>query len=118
MLGAITVLLGCQLLGELFVATTKLPLPGPVVGMVILFFGLLIRGGVSEPLVQVSNVLLRNLSLLFVPAGVGVMVHLALIEREWIGVSAALIGSSAITIVFTTLVMIGLKRLFGQGSDS
>ncbi|WP_193182818.1 CidA/LrgA family protein [Nisaea sediminum] len=117
MIGAITLLLGCQLLGELFIAATGLPLPGPVVGMVILFTGLMIRGGIPETVAKVSDTLLRNLSLLFVPAGVGVMLHLSLIEREWVGVTAALIGSSAITILFTALVMIALKKLSRVGGE-
>ena len=66
---------------------------------------------------SVSDALLRNLSLLFVPAGVGVMTHLALIEREWVGVSAALIGSSAVTVVVTAALMVGLKRLAGHEDE-
>lgn len=111
MIAAITLLLGCQLLGELFIAATGLPLPGPVVGMVILFVGLLVRGGIPAPVAEVSDTLLRNLSLLFVPAGVGVMLHVSLIEREWIGVTAALVGSTAVTVLVTALIMVGLKQL-------
>ena len=118
MIGAITLLLGCQLLGELFIAATGWPLPGPVVGMVILFTGLMIHGKVPAPVAAVSDTLLRNLSLLFIPAGVGVMLHLALIEREWIGVTAALVGSSAITVVTTALLMVGLKKFSRVGPDS
>ncbi|MEQ8335468.1 CidA/LrgA family protein [Nisaea sp.] len=117
MIAAITLLLGCQLLGELFIAATGLPLPGPVVGMVILFIGLMIHGKVPAPVAVVSDTLLRNLSLLFVPAGVGVMLHLALIEREWLGVTAALIGSSAITVVVTAFLMVGLKKLARIGGE-
>ncbi|MEP3113544.1 CidA/LrgA family protein [Nisaea sp.] len=117
MIGAITLLLGCQLLGELFIAATGLPLPGPVVGMVILFVGLLIHGKVPGDVAAVSDTLLRNLSLLFIPAGVGVMLHLALIEREWLGVTAALIGSSAITVVVTAFLMIGLKKFTRAGGE-
>lgn len=113
MVAAITLLLGCQLVGELVVAATGLPLPGPVLGMVILFVGLVVKGGIPQPLAEVSDTLLRNLSLLFVPAGVGVMLHLALIEREWLAVSAALVGSTAVTIVATALVMTWLRRVAG-----
>jgi len=109
--------LGCQLLGELLIASTELPLPGPVVGMLILFALLLANGGIPESVASVSDALLRNLSLLFVPAGVGVMTHLALIEREWVGVSAALIGSSAVTVVVTAALMVGLKHLAGHEDE-
>ena len=47
----------------------------------------------------------RHLSLLFVPAGVGVMVHGALISSEWLPIVVALIGSTALTMVVTALVL-------------
>ena len=68
----LTVILGCQLAGELIAAAAGLPLPGPVLGMVILFAGLMFRG-LPRGLATVADALLGNLSLLFVPAGVGVM---------------------------------------------
>lgn len=71
MLEYLTLILVCQLAGELVVTTIGAPLPGPVVGMVLLFLFLLLKGAVPEPLGQVSGALLNNLSLLFVPAGVG-----------------------------------------------
>lgn len=116
-IGGFTVILGCQLLGELIVAATDLPLPGPVVGMLVLFAGLVIRGEVPHAVATVADALLRNLSLLFVPAGVGVMLHVALIEREWLGVTAALIGSTAVTVLVTAALMVGLKRLTSKAGD-
>ena len=117
----LTVIFGCQLLGELIVAATDLPLPGPVLGMLLLFVGLVVRGEVPAAVATLSDALLRNLSLLFVPAGVGVMLHVALIEREWIGVSVALVGSSAFTVVVTAALMAGLGRLVrkseGEGEE-
>ena len=50
MLGALTVLLVCQLAGEVIAHAVGLPVPGPVVGLVLLFIGLLVRGGVPDPL--------------------------------------------------------------------
>ena len=70
MLAAITVLLVCQLVGEIVIVAFGLPVPGPVVGMVLLFVYLILRRGVSEDLSNTSHGLLRHLSLLFVPAGV------------------------------------------------
>lgn len=105
MLFHITLLLTCQLGGEVIARAAGLPVPGPVIGMVILFAGLVIRGQVPDGLERLGQGLLAHLSLLFVPAGVGVMVHLDLIASEWAPISAALIVSTLVTIAVTGLVM-------------
>lgn len=104
----VALLLLCQLLGEVFTVWTGLPVPGPVVGMVILFLGLVLRGGVGEGLSRVVDGLLSHLSLLFVPAGVGVMLHVAMLREEWLAISVALVLSTLATLVATGLVMTAL----------
>lgn len=120
MLGAITLLLACQLVGEVITMSMDLPLPGPVVGMALLFIGLLIRrrikSGDGEPeipeaLEQTATGLLSHLSLLFVPAGVGVMLYLPLIAEEWLPITVSLVASTLLTIVLTAFVM---SRLVGK----
>ncbi|MCU0835382.1 MAG: CidA/LrgA family protein [Chromatiaceae bacterium] len=101
-------LLLCQLLGEIFTVWTRLPVPGPVVGMVLLFVGLVLRGGVDDGLGRVVDGLLSHLSLLFVPAGVGVMLHVAMLREEWLAISVALVLSTLVTLVATGLVMTAL----------
>ena len=110
----ITLLLACQLAGEVITRFTGLPIPGPVIGMMLLFVGLLIKGSVPDGLQQTSTGVLNHLSLLFVPAGVGVMVHLSLLKAEWDAVLVALIGSTLLTIAVTALVMKGIQ-CFGKG---
>ncbi|MCW8914925.1 MAG: CidA/LrgA family protein [Magnetovibrio sp.] len=110
-LGFITVLLVCQLLGEVISKGLGLPLPGPVVGMAILFISLVLKGGLPDGLRETANGLLKHLSLLFVPAGVGVMMHMHLLRDEWQAISAALLVSTILTIAVTALVMVGLGRL-------
>mgnify|MGYP001339385868 CR=1 FL=1 len=106
-----TILLACQLVGEVVVRMLGLPLPGPVLGMVILFCGLVVRGQVPGELSAVADGLLQNLSLLFVPAGVGVMLHARLLADNWLALSVALLASAAITIVVTGWVMTWAVRL-------
>ncbi|HSH42253.1 MAG TPA: CidA/LrgA family protein [Arenicellales bacterium] len=105
MIGFFTLLLACQLVGEVFVVAFDLPIPGPVVGMVILFAGLSLRRGVPEDLGKLSAGILRHLSVLFVPAGVGIMLHVGKLEDEWLAVSAALVASAVATLVVTGLLM-------------
>src|SRR5579859_1548707 len=79
MIESLALILLCQLIGEVLVRLLHLPVPGPVIGMGLLFAGLVLRGGPPEKLEQTAGGLLSHLSLLFVPAGVGIMLHLDLI---------------------------------------
>jgi holin-like protein len=110
MLNALTLIFCCQLAGESLARAAALPIPGPVCGMALLFAGLLLRGGVPDDLAEVGDALLSNLSLLFVPAGVGVMLHLRLMEAEILPISVALVGSTLMTIAVTALLMHWLNR--------
>jgi holin-like protein len=105
MLAAITVLLVFQLIGEVAVIAFGLPIPGPVVGMALLFVALIVRGSVTEELGSTANGLLRHLSLLFVPAGVGVMAHLNRLANEWLPITVSLVLSTLLTIAVTAVVM-------------
>lgn len=119
MLSSITILLVCQLLGEILARLAKLPVPGPVLGMVLLFLVLAVRGGVPDKLEVLTAGLLRHLSLLFVPAGVGVTVHLGLIAEEWLPIGASLVASTAITVAVTGLAASWLiRRRVGEGGAS
>jgi holin-like protein len=105
-----TVLLTCQLAGEVVTRMLHLPLPGPVLGMVLLFCALLVRGSVPADLGAVSGELLANLSLLFVPAGVGVMLHARLLADNWLALVTTLVLSATITIGVTGAAMNWTRR--------
>lgn len=109
MLTYLTLIFCCQLAGELAVTGLGLPLPGPVVGMVLLFVGLLVKGSIPADLGKTADALLGNLSLCFVPAGVGVMLHAGLIGEDWLPISVALIASTLLAIAVTALVMVWLS---------
>ncbi|HVN41419.1 MAG TPA: CidA/LrgA family protein [Steroidobacteraceae bacterium] len=105
MLRGITLLLLFQLAGEVISRLFALPVPGPVIGMALLFAALAWRGGTDEGLRSTAANLLQHLSLLFVPAGVGVMLHLHRIASEWRPIVAALLVSTFLTITVTGLVL-------------
>lgn len=109
-IGYLTTILCCQLVGEAFVTFFAIPVPGPVVGMAVLFAGLMIKGHVPDNLATVGDTLLNNLSLLFVPAGVGVMLHLTLLADDWLPISIALVVSTLLTIAVTGGMMVLLNR--------
>jgi putative effector of murein hydrolase LrgA (UPF0299 family) len=111
MVNALLALLGFQLVGEVLVRAVGAPVPGPVVGMLLLFLALRTRRRVPGALQRASQGLLGNLSLLFVPAGVGVIVHLQLLAADWWRLLIAIVASTLITLLATALVMQGLIRL-------
>ena len=116
-LNGITALLVFQLIGEIGVHAMAIPVPGPVLGMFLLFLSLLIRQGIPEWLDAASTGLLRHLSLLFIPAGVGVIVHFDRIAGEWIPIGVALVVSTFLTMAATALVMLGTIKLFRRSPN-
>ncbi|MBK7414667.1 MAG: CidA/LrgA family protein [Dechloromonas sp.] len=115
MLSALTQLLIFQLIGEVFARWLALPVPGPVIGMLLLFAALVLRGGADKELQTTSQTLLQHLSLLFVPAGTGVMLHLHRVADEWVALLASLLISTLATLIVTALVM---KLCLGNNAKS
>lgn len=118
MLGSLTILLVFQLAGEAISHGFGLPVPGPVIGFILLLGALLIRRGAPDELRTTATGLLQHFSLLFVPAGVGVMVHLSRLRDEWFPIVVALVVSTLLTIACTALVMQWLMRRFAARDET
>jgi len=119
MIGAITALLVCQLAGEVAVRVLHLPVPGPVIGMVILFLALLARRRPAPAaLGGTADALLANLGLLFVPAGVGVVLFLPVLARDWAPLSLAVLAGTLAAIAATgRIAQALLPREKAMGDD-
>ena len=114
-LSALAALLGFQLAGELISHVTGLPVPGPVVGLVLLAATLIIstrlRGGHPRFADLAADGILGSLGLLFVPAGVGVVQQLSVLGSYWPAITLVLVGSTIITMLVTVGVFIAVSRL-------
>lgn len=112
MLAALTLLLVFQLIGEVIALSLALPIPGPVIGLALLFLWLSLCGGPKPELQGTASNLLQHLSLLFVPAGTGVMLHLSRMADEWLPLTIALVASTAIGLLVTagTMVLLAKKQ--------
>lgn len=87
-------LLGCQFVGEVVVRLLGIPVPGPVLGMLVLFAVLAVRRPAAEAAIfRTSDALLKHLQLFFVPAGVGVVVYGAVLRDDAVPIVVALVGS-------------------------
>ncbi|MCK4706832.1 MAG: CidA/LrgA family protein [Gammaproteobacteria bacterium] len=113
-LNGISLLLLYQLAGEISVLLLRIPVPGPVLGMVMLFLTLVFRGRATASLDSASSALLSHLSLLFVPAGVGMIVHFDRIINEWLPITIALLLSTVITMAASAAIMLGTNHLLSK----
>ena len=123
MIASLSLILLCQLAGEVIVRGLVLPMPGPVVGLVFLLllllardrFAVLRRGPLQGDGVEsASRGLLANLSLLFVPAGVGVVQKLDLLASHGVAIILVLALSVVVTLLVTVLIFRLVSRLLRQ----
>ncbi|MBD3763465.1 MAG: CidA/LrgA family protein [Rhodobacterales bacterium] len=113
MIPAFLILLSCQLAGETAARALALPLPGPVLGMLILTAALALRPGLQARMEPLAQGILGNLSLLFVPAGVGVVGHLGALGQAGLPLMAALVGSTVLAIGVGAVTFAAVARLTG-----
>ncbi|MFN9728330.1 CidA/LrgA family protein [Acidovorax sp.] len=97
-------LLLMQSAGEALSHVLKLPVPGPVVGMFALLLALRWQP-VQQAVAPAAGFLLSHLSLLFVPVGVGVMTHLALLSAYGLQLVAVIVLSTWVGMAVTALVL-------------
>ncbi|SRR6266513_1332511 len=127
MIASLSLILLCQLAGEVIVRGLGLPMPGPVVGLLLLMllllardrFAVLARGPLRQDGVEnASRGLLAHLSLLFVPAGVGVMQKLDLIAEHGVAIAVVLAVSVVVTLLVTVMTFLVASRLLGAGQSA
>jgi holin-like protein len=83
----------------------------------LLLFGMLLWRGTPDWLDQVGQGLLRMLPLFFVPAGVGIMNHVQLMQSEWLALVAILLISTVVTMITTAGALLILVRLTGRRKE-
>lgn len=104
------ILIGLLLVGNILSETLSLPVPGSVIGMVMLFAGLIFMKSVPEDLGKVSDGLIAHIGLLFVPAGAGISLYLGMIAENWLVIVLASVGSTVFTLIFTALAFKALSK--------
>ncbi len=127
MIASLSIILICQLIGEVIVRGLHVPVPGPVIGMALLFLMLiardrntaLARGPLRDNAVEgTAKGMLAHLSLLFVPAGVGVVQNLDLLEQRGIAIALVLAASVLVTLLVTVGTFLIINRLMVRRRQS
>ena len=122
MLTAIFTILVLQLIGEVLQKYFDLAIPGPVIGLMLMLLTLMMMNSkklnILSPLrteiINTSEKLLGYLSLLFVPIGVGVVMHLQLLEMQLLRILVVIILGTMSTMIFTSLIF---SRISGKKFD-
>lgn len=112
------IVLAFQLAGETLAHLSPLPLPGPVIGMVLLACGLVAVPRLIALLRDLSRTLLGNLSLLFVPAGVGIVGHADLLRSEGLAVALAIAVSTLLAMAVAALTFRWVARRLEAAPDA
>ena len=125
MIIGLTVILLCQLLGEVVARGLGWPLPGPVLGMLFLLVFLSLRDSVAKKVPELGKTLdstgkglLAHLSLLFIPASVGVVQRLDVLADYGTGLAVALVASTFVTLVVTVVTFVVVSRLSGSSMEA
>lgn len=110
MLSAITLILVFQVIGEIISRASGIPVPGPVLGMVLMLISFFFKDNLIDKIRPTGGVLLSNLSLLFVPAGVGLMRHGERFMNEGLAICAVILLSTVIAMVVTAYTIIYVEK--------
>ena len=126
MIASLSLILLCQLIGEVAVRELAVPVPGPVVGLMLLLllllgrdrFPVLARGPLGNDGVEsASRAMLANLSLLFIPAGVGVVQKLDLLADHGVAILVILAVSVIITLLATVATFVAASSLISRDEE-
>lgn len=118
MLSAISLILAFQVVGELISRLCGIPVPGPVIGMILMLFAFFFKDNLIDRIRPTAGVLLTNLSLLFVPAGVGVMRYTDRFMQEGVAIIAVLVLSTLAAMLMTAYTIIFVEKLMNKQKKS
>lgn len=105
MIAGLVILLSFQILGNIAEMYFHIPVPGSVIGMFLLLLALISFDKLATYVRPISLILISYLAVLFVPAGVGIILHIERIKNEAFPIGISLVLSTVITIAVTGLVI-------------
>jgi holin-like protein len=105
------IILTAYFLGEVLHSIFHLPVPGSVLGLILLFIALYTGLVKVEMIEDVCEFLLSNMSFLFIPAGVGLMVSFGVLKGKW----AAFLTIIIVSTILVWLVTVYTVKLLRKG---
>ncbi len=118
MIAAFAVLVALNEVGGAIARAAHVPIPGTVIGLLLLLGGFMALGGVPAPMEQLARFLIGHLNLLYIPAAVGVVAYASLVRRDAWPITVALVGSAIVGLVVTGWTFQIVDRRVGRGRDA
>lgn len=118
MILALLAIITCQLIGDAVIIVTGLPIPGSVVGIIILFTFFVINGGIPKNIARVADVFLDNLILFFIPVTAAFIGYYQFIADNLLAILTAIFISSILTFAATGWTMTWLLEKETDESDT
>ncbi len=115
-LSGIVTLLFFTVLGDVLSDALSLPVPGSVMGLILLVIYLQISGGVSESLDKVSQFCIRYLAVMFIPGCVGIFFLGDLLLQQWLPITLAMLVATPVSLVITAVLLQWLLKRFAAES--
>jgi holin-like protein len=103
-------------LGEVLTRLGLVPVPGPVIGLVLLYLDLLWHRRLPDDLGRLADRMLALFGLLFVPAGVGVIAHAGVLQAELVPIVAAIVGGTTVTLLATVAALVLARASARRGT--
>jgi len=104
------IILGIYLLGELLASSLNLPIPGNILGMIILFILLCTNIVKVDNINTITNFLLDHLAFFFIPAGVGLMSSIGIIKSTWLQLLIVCLSTTTIIIASTGIIVQAISK--------
>lgn len=104
------IILGIYLLGELLASSLNLPIPGNILGMIILFILLCTNIVKVDNINTITNFLLDHLAFFFIPAGVGLMSSIGIIKSTWLQLLIVCLSTTTIIIASTGIIVQAMSK--------
>lgn len=117
MLKGLIILIALQLVGDVISAQLGLPIPGAIIGMLLLLSYLIFKGRIGTSLEKSTNHVLPYLPLFLIPASVGVIQYGTLLKQEGIAILTALVLSVIISFICTPLIFNALRQRGKSASE-
>ncbi|MBP1888894.1 holin-like protein [Clostridium moniliforme] len=99
------IVFGIYLIGEVIVALTHIPIPGNIIGLLLLFIGLCTKVIKVSQVETLTNFFLDHLAFFFLPAGVSLMNSLGIIKASILQIIIICVITTSITIASTGLIV-------------
>ena len=106
------IIFGFSFIGNVISNVFRLPVPGSILGMILLFLALQFKILEFRHVDEAGSFLINNMTILFLPAGVGIMAKWNLISHFWAQILLIVVGALIINMLILGKLVEWIKVKF------